>query len=143
MTTAKPIQISPAAEFKSREAFSIEIANKYGNVGRNPLVAATNAAADAQRGLGKVVDETNAKLKAQGEALVASVAQVATRRTAALYDEIFELCAPLWAADLPPLEGLDDDYRRLTNEVMRLNAGPGIVCLRDGQARGTYASILA
>jgi len=43
-----------------------------------------------------------------------------TRRTAALDDEIFELCAPLWAADLPPLEGLDDDYRRLTNEVMRL-----------------------
>ena len=43
-----------------------------------------------------------------------------TQRIAALDDEIFELCAPLWAADLPPLEGWDDDYRRLTNEVMRL-----------------------
>jgi transposase len=42
------------------------------------------------------------------------------QRIAALDDEIFELCAPLWAADLPPLEGPDDDYRRLTNEVMRL-----------------------
>jgi transposase len=43
-----------------------------------------------------------------------------TQRIAALDDEILELCAPMWAADLPPLEGLDDDYRRQTNEVMRL-----------------------
>jgi len=42
------------------------------------------------------------------------------RRIAALDDEILELCAPLWTANLPPLEGLEDDYRRLINEVMRL-----------------------
>src|SRR5947209_5766374 len=33
--------------------------------------------------------------------------------------EILELCG-LWFADLPPLGGLDDDYRRLVNELMRL-----------------------
>jgi len=42
------------------------------------------------------------------------------RKVAELDDEILELCGPLWAADLPPLEGLDNDYRLLTNEVMRL-----------------------
>ena len=42
------------------------------------------------------------------------------RAVAVLDDEILELCGPLWCADLPPLEGLDDDYRLLTNEVMRL-----------------------
>jgi transposase len=30
------------------------------------------------------------------------------------------LCGPEWLADSPPLEGLDDDYRLLVNEVMRL-----------------------
>ena len=42
------------------------------------------------------------------------------RRIADLDDEIFELCGPIWAADLPPLEGLDNDYRLLANELMRL-----------------------
>jgi hypothetical protein len=42
------------------------------------------------------------------------------RKVAALDDELFELCLPIWLADLPPLEGLDDDYRLLVNEVMRL-----------------------
>jgi transposase len=42
------------------------------------------------------------------------------RRIADLDDEIFELCGPIWAADLPPLEGLDDDYRLLANELTRL-----------------------
>ena len=37
-----------------------------------------------------------------------------------LEDEIFDLCAPLWFADLPPLEGLANDYRLLVNEVFRL-----------------------
>ncbi len=37
-----------------------------------------------------------------------------------LDDEILDLCGPMWAADLPPLEGLDNDYRLLTNEVFRL-----------------------
>jgi transposase len=42
------------------------------------------------------------------------------RKVAALDDVLLELCAPLWAAELPPLEGLDNDYRLLVNEVMRL-----------------------
>ena len=42
-------------------------------------------------------------------------------KVAGLDDEILELCAPLWALDLPPLEdGPENDYRLLVNEVMRL-----------------------
>lgn len=37
-----------------------------------------------------------------------------------LDDEILELCAPMWAAELPPGEGPEDDYRRLCNELMRV-----------------------
>jgi transposase len=43
-----------------------------------------------------------------------------SRKVAVLDDEIFDLCAALWFADLPPLEGLDNDYRLLVKEVMRL-----------------------
>jgi transposase len=42
------------------------------------------------------------------------------RKVAELDDKILELCSPVWAADLPPLEGIDNDYRLLVNEVMRL-----------------------
>ena len=42
------------------------------------------------------------------------------RKVAELDDEILALCGPMWAEDLPPLEGLDNDYRLLVNEVMRL-----------------------
>ena len=42
------------------------------------------------------------------------------RKIAELDDEVLDLCGPLWAAELPPLEGLDNDYRLLANEVMRL-----------------------
>jgi transposase len=42
-------------------------------------------------------------------------------KVADLDDEILELCAPLWALQLPPLEdGPENDYRLLVNEVMRL-----------------------
>jgi hypothetical protein len=37
-----------------------------------------------------------------------------------LEDEITDLCGPVWFAELPPLEGPDDDYRLLCNEMMRL-----------------------
>ena len=43
-----------------------------------------------------------------------------TQKVADLDDEIFELCAPLWLAELPPCEGPDNDYRLLVNELMRL-----------------------
>jgi transposase len=42
------------------------------------------------------------------------------RKVTELDDAIVELCGPLWAEDLPPLEGPDNDYRLLVNEVMRL-----------------------
>lgn len=42
------------------------------------------------------------------------------QRVGDLEDEILELCLDVWAAELPPGEGPADDYRRLTNELMRL-----------------------
>jgi transposase len=42
------------------------------------------------------------------------------RKIAALDDEILELCGPVWFAELVPLEGTDNDYRLLCNELMRL-----------------------
>ena len=42
------------------------------------------------------------------------------QKVAELDDEILELCGPMWLAELPPLEGPDDDYRLLANELMRL-----------------------
>jgi transposase len=41
-------------------------------------------------------------------------------KVAALDDELLELCGPMWVAELPPLEGPEDDFRLLANEVMRL-----------------------
>jgi hypothetical protein len=41
-------------------------------------------------------------------------------KVTALDDRILELCGPMWSAELPPLEGPDNDYRLLCNEVMRL-----------------------
>jgi hypothetical protein len=42
------------------------------------------------------------------------------RRVAEIEDDIVDLCAAQWFADLGPLQGLDNEYRLLTNEVMRL-----------------------
>jgi transposase len=42
------------------------------------------------------------------------------RKVAVLEDEIVDLCAPTWFAELPPSEGPAEDYRLLVNEVMRL-----------------------
>jgi hypothetical protein len=42
------------------------------------------------------------------------------RKVACLDDQILDLCAGMWLAELPPQEGALDDYRRLTNEIMRL-----------------------
>src|ERR1700694_2686382 len=43
------------------------------------------------------------------------------RKVAALDDLTLELCAPLWVAELPPLEdGPENDYRLLVNELMKL-----------------------
>ena len=42
------------------------------------------------------------------------------RKVAELDDQIVELCGGVWSADPPPLEGADDDFRLLCNELMRL-----------------------
>jgi transposase len=42
------------------------------------------------------------------------------RKVAALDDEILELCVAGWVAELPPLQGVENDYRLLVNEIMRL-----------------------
>jgi transposase len=42
------------------------------------------------------------------------------QKVAALEEDVYALCGPQWLANLPKLEGLADDYRLLTNEVMRL-----------------------
>jgi transposase len=42
------------------------------------------------------------------------------RKVASLEEDIFELCGVFWAQELPPGEGLPNDYRLLVNEVMRL-----------------------
>jgi transposase len=43
-----------------------------------------------------------------------------SRKVVVLDDEILDLCAGMWLAELPPVEGLDNDYRLLVNELMRL-----------------------
>ena len=45
------------------------------------------------------------------------------RKVLVLDDEILELCAEMWLADLPPIKGLENDYRLLVNELMRLMLG--------------------
>lgn len=42
------------------------------------------------------------------------------KKVAELDDEILDLCGPVWFAELPPLEGPDNDYRLLCNELMKL-----------------------
>jgi transposase len=42
------------------------------------------------------------------------------RKVKILDDEVLELCAAMWSADLPPLEGHEKDYLLLVKEVMRL-----------------------
>jgi len=42
------------------------------------------------------------------------------RKVSELEDELLDLCWPMWVAELPPLQGLANDYRLLINEVVRL-----------------------
>src|SRR3954447_24578893 len=64
------------------------------------------------------------------------------RKVAALEDELFELCSPVWFADLPPLQGPANDYRLLVNEIMRLllaeepTTSPGPAPGKKGSGRG-------
>ena len=42
------------------------------------------------------------------------------RKVAELDDEIFDLCSPIWFAELSPTDDTANDYRRLCNELMKL-----------------------
>lgn len=42
------------------------------------------------------------------------------KRVALLDDQILDLCAPMWLAELPTLVGLEDDFRKLNNEIMEI-----------------------
>jgi transposase len=42
------------------------------------------------------------------------------RKVAALEDDLVTLCGPMWYENLPPLEGLANEYRLLVNEIVRL-----------------------
>lgn len=42
------------------------------------------------------------------------------RKANELYDQVTELCWPMWKEEFPQLDGPDDDYRLLCNELMRL-----------------------
>src|SRR5271166_1908870 len=57
--------------------------------------------------------------RVQGDGRLGDAGRV--RKVAALDDQTLELCAPLWVAELPPLEdGPENDYRLLVNELMKL-----------------------
>ncbi len=43
-----------------------------------------------------------------------------TRKVFVLEAEIVELCEGMWLADLPPMKGLENDYRLLVDELMRI-----------------------
>ena len=43
-----------------------------------------------------------------------------TQKVADLDDEILELCVAVWGLELPPSAGVENDYRLLVNEIMRL-----------------------
>jgi transposase len=45
------------------------------------------------------------------------------RKVAALDEAIWDLCEPMWLTELPQQQGLDNDYRLLVNELMRLMLG--------------------
>ena len=61
-----------------------------------------------------------------------------TEKVAMLEDEVFHLCVAMWAAELPPGEGPEDDYRRLCNELMPAEPGAATIHFRDGRP-GTEA----
>jgi transposase len=42
------------------------------------------------------------------------------RKVTGLEEEIARLCGPMWEENLPPQEGLANDYRLLVNEIIRL-----------------------
>lgn len=66
----------------------------------------------------RLLDIYRAACRAQRDGRLSEAGR--TRKVADLDDELLELCAPIWMAELPPLEGPDNDYRLLVNELMRL-----------------------
>ena len=81
-----------------------------------------DAAGTHQRGVSRFTDRLleiyRAACRVQRDGRLSDAGRA--RKVAELDDELLELCGPMWIADLPPLEGPDNDYRLLANELMRL-----------------------
>ena len=80
------------------------------------LECPTNA--EYRRLADQLLDIYRAACRAQRDGRLSDAGRV--RKVEALEDEILDLCSPVWFAELPPLEGPDDNYRLLCNELMRL-----------------------
>jgi len=74
--------------------------------------------AEYRRLADRLLEIYRAACRVQGDARLGDAGR--KRRVGELDDEILELCGPVWVAELPPLEGTDNDYRLLCNELMRL-----------------------
>jgi transposase len=74
--------------------------------------------ADYRRFTDRLLEIYRAACRVQRDGRLGTAGRAA--KVAALDDDILELCGPLWCADLPPLEGPDNEYRLLANELMRL-----------------------
>lgn len=66
----------------------------------------------------RLLEIYRAAVRVRGDGRLGDAGRAA--KVAALEDELLDLCSPMWLAELPPLEGLGNDYRLLVNELMRL-----------------------
>jgi hypothetical protein len=80
------------------------------------LLEPTNA--EYRRFLDRLLEIYRAACRVQRDGRLGAAGRA--EKVALLDDEILELCAPMWAAELPPREGPADDYRLLCNELMRV-----------------------
>jgi hypothetical protein len=66
----------------------------------------------------RLLDIYREACRVQGDGRLGDAGRAA--KVAALDDDILDMCAGMWMQELPPQEGLLDDYRLLVNELMRL-----------------------
>ncbi len=74
--------------------------------------------ADYRRLLDRLLEIYRAACRVQADRRLSDAGR--QQKVVELDDQIVELCGPIWAAELPPATGPDDDYRLLCNELMRL-----------------------
>ena len=83
------------------------------------LLEPTNA--EYRRFADRLLEIYRAARRVQGDRRLS--AEGRKEKVGVLEDEVLELCAAKWVADLPPGEGPEDDYRRLCHELMRVLLG--------------------